>query len=170
MQETFSFQELPQNAEAIASLMKENPTNPFYIAALSIASFARYMESAEDGIAMLNVLKGPEPLSAHQQQFLRDRKMEGYAHVPRSYFEGATPENDYTPAKPYTITVSDNPYSYPSGEMVIARLLLKSGGADTERFLSLRQKPSSGEWFLWSDGWMGVLSGIRPPKSQDAWA
>lgn len=170
MQETIVFQELPKDTASLNSLLNGKQTNPFYVAALSIAAFTRYMESAEDGIAMLNVLKGPDPLSPHQQQFLRDRKMEGYAHVPRSYFEGATPENDYTPSQPFTINVHDNPHSYPEGEMVIARLLVKSGGADSERFVTLRQKPSTQEWFLWSDGWMGLLSGIRTPQSADPWA
>ena len=36
------------------------------------------------------------------------------------------------------------------------------------RPVKLRQKPSTGEWFLWE--YSSPLSGIRIPASQDPWA
>ena len=47
-------------------------------------------------------------------------------------------------------------------------LYLKSGGADSERPVTLRHKPSTDEWFLWNH--TGILAGIRTPKSADPWA
>ena len=49
----------------------------------------------------------------------------------------------------------------------LVTLWLKSGGADTERQITLRKKVSTGEWFLWGQN---LLVGIREPKSQDPWA
>ena len=48
-----------------------------------------------------------------------------------------------------------------------AKLYLKSSGADSPRPVQLRQKPSSGEWFLWDQM---LLSQIREPISADPWA
>ena len=36
------------------------------------------------------------------------------------------------------------------------------------RPIKLRQKPSTGEWFLWE--YSSPLSGIRTPAAQDPWA
>ena len=47
------------------------------------------------------------------------------------------------------------------------RLDIKSGGADTPRPITLRLKPSTGQWFLWEQI---ILVGIRVPVSQDPWA
>ena len=44
---------------------------------------------------------------------------------------------------------------------------LKSSGADTARTITLRNKPSTGEWFLWEQT---LLAMIREPKSKDPWA
>ena len=113
---------------------------------------------------MLNVLKGPEPLSPFQMQFIRER-LGGKMYVVRSYFKGATPENNYCVSAPYEIEVNENPYSYQNEGY--ATLWLTSSGADNPRPISLRKKPSTGEWFLWEQM---LLAQIRTPKSQDPWA
>ena len=48
------------------------------------------------------------------------------------------------------------------------RLFLRTAGADSPRPIKLRQKPSTGEWFLWE--YSSPLSGIRIPAAQDPWA
>ena len=45
-----------------------------------------------------------------------------------------------------------------------------SGGADSMRNITLRNKPSTGQWFVFSDSYRGLLADIRIPKCQDAWA
>ena len=85
-------------------------------------------------------------------------------YVPRSYFEGATPDNDYTPAEPYTIIVCENPYSYQN--QGYATLYIKSGGADGLRSVQLREA-KDGKWYLWEQF---LLSDIRPPESTNPWA
>ncbi len=165
---TFVFSTLPKSLEELSSDASFNRQDPFCVAAFSVVALCRYMEDEKVGLEMLNWLKGPEPVSPLEQQFLRDRVRDGYTYVPKSYFAGAVPENSYTPDQPYTISVSDNPYSYPEGQIKVARLLLKSGGADSERFISVRQKKSTGEWFLHE--WQGILAGIRIPSAEDPWA
>ena len=97
------------------------------------------------------------------KQFIRDRFMDA-DYVPRSYFLGATPDNDYQPSTPYTIRVSENPYSYDN--QGYAKLFMSSGGADSPRQVTLRQA-ADGKWYLWEQF---ILVGIRKPKSTNPWA
>ena len=41
-------------------------------------------------------------------------------------------------------------------------------GADSPRPMKLRQKASTGEWFLWE--YSSILSGIRIPAAEDPWS
>jgi len=102
--------------------------------------------------------------SQSEKQFLQDR-LRGKGYKPRSFFAGATPENAYSPTMPYSITVSENPYSFYNENW--ATLYVTSGGADTPRQIKLRKKPSTGQWFL---NEIQCLADIRVPKEEDPWA
>ena len=45
---------------------------------------------------------------------------------------------------------------------------LRCGGADSPRPMTVRQKASTGEWFLWD--YKGLLSGIQTPAADDPWS
>ena len=154
------FSRLPQSAEEIPSCY-----SPEESAAMAVAALVRFSEEPQVGITMLNVLRGPRPLSNFEIQFLREKLLGDQDYVARSHFEGATPENNYTPKRPYAVLVSENMYSYT--EENYARLFLTSGGADQPRPIALRKKPSTGEWFLWNH--VGLLPGIRLPAAKDVW-
>ena len=113
-------------------------------------------------IEMINFLKGPVDLTEYDKEFLKDR-LKGKSYVPRSYFEGTSPENDYTPPVPLTIKVFEYAYSY--SEDGYAMLEIRSSGADSPRQIKLRKKGN--EWFLWQQY---LLPDIRTPKKDDAWA
>ncbi len=159
---TFSFSELPSTLEELTRLKEYALTTPHETAALTVLAMHGYTLNQQNGIAMINALKGPQELSAYDKQFLKDRLV-GKEYLPSSYIQGSSPENGYTPNKPYTITVYENPYSYQ--EEGYARLLMKSSGADTERPIVLRKKGE--QWFLWENM---LLPSIRVPKAQDPWA
>ena len=112
---------------------------------------------------MLNWLRGPRPLSPFDISFLNDRFRDGI-HVPFSYFQGATPENDYTPTQPFTLTIEAGPYA--DANPGYKKLHIASGGADNPREIVLRQK-GDGQWLLWEQF---LMVGIRQPKSADPWA
>ena len=164
-QETIIFNSLPKNADELRAMPEAALASPFATAALTAAAFCAYGENPAACIEMLNVLMGPAPLSPRDIQFLRDR-LAGEAYKPFSYFAGATPQNNYEPARPYTVTVTTNPYSYQNAGY--ARLFIASGGADSPRPLSLRQKPSTGQWFL--NEYSSLLLSIRIPAAADPWA
>ena len=163
--ETFTFESLPKNLEELKALPEAVLDDPFKTAALSLCALCAYSEDRAAGTEMLNFLRGPRPMSPADIAFLNDRLMDGKNYVARSYFNGATPENEYTPTKPYTVKVISNQYSELEGGNYM-KLLINSGGADSPRSVTLR-KTGGGKWYLWEQN---LLSDIRIPKSQDDWA
>lgn len=163
-QEKFTFSSLPQSLDELKALPEACLDNAFGTAALTVAALCRYGENQEAAVEMLGFLKGPEDVSAYEKQFYKERLAEK-KYIPFSYFEGATPENGYTPAKPYTLTVYETPYSFDNENW--ATLWVKSSGADSMRSIKLRKKPSTGQWFL-ND--VQFLSEIRLPSADDKWA
>ncbi|MBP0990232.1 MAG: hypothetical protein J5874_03530 [Oscillospiraceae bacterium] len=157
------FADIPETLEAFTGLKEAELSDPFETAALTVVALCLYPADKELCFKMLEYLKGPAGLSNMEKQFINDRFMDK-DYVPRSYFDGATPKNDYTPASPYTISVSSNPYSYDQEGM--AKLFLTSGGADSPRPVSLR-KAKDGKWYLWDQI---LLSDIRKPESENPWA
>jgi len=163
--EKFTFKDIPANLSELQALPESSLDSPFKTAALTVCALCAYAVNKDAGIEMLNFLKGPQPLSQMELQFLKDRFMDGKTYVPLSYFEGATPDNNYTPSEPLTIDIFTNPYSYENEGY--AKLFIRSGGADTERFVTLRKRGSDGKWFLWEQY---LLVDIRQPKASDPWA
>lgn len=161
--QTFTFETLPENLAQLQALPEAALVSPFQTAALTICALCAYGVNKEIGAEMLNWLRGPRPLSNYDISFLNDRFREGQ-YVPISFFAGATPENDYTPHRPFTLTVEAGPYA--DANPGYKKLHLRSGGADNAREIVLRQK-GDGTWWLWDQF---LLSGIRTPKSADPWA
>ena len=162
--ETFVFDALPESLAQMQALPEASLDSPYKTAALTVCAICAYAADKNVGLEMLNWLRGPRPLGNVEISFLNDRFRDGKTYVPFSYFEGATPDNDYTPDTPYTITVSSNPYS--DANEGYKKLFVTSGGADTPREIILRMK-ADGTWLLWDQF---ILVGIREPKSANPWA
>lgn len=158
------FEQLPQNLDDLQILPYAKLDRPEYAAGLFVAAMCRYPEDPEVALQMVDFLKGPEPLTPYDRQFLRDR-MRGADYLPRSFFQGARPDNNYTPDLPYRLSVTENPYSYQNEGW--AQLYIQSGGADSPRPIEMRLKASTGQWFLVKQL---LLSGIRIPVALDPWA
>ena len=162
--ESFTFASFPNNLAELQALKEASLDSAFKTTALTIVALCSYEKNPEGCIEMLNFLKGPEDLSTHEKDFIKER-LNGKFYKTFSFFEGATPENSYTPNVPYIIKVSENPYSF--DEENWATLYVKSSGADNPRPIKLRKKPSTGQWFL-ND--IQCLSDIRIPVKDDPWA
>ena len=162
--ETFTFSALPQNVAQLQALPEASLDSAFKTTALTILALCRYETSPEDAFAMLDFLKGPAEVSGYEKQFIRER-LQGKAYIPRSYLTGATPQNGYKPNTPYTVTVSETPYSFDNENW--ATLYVTSVGAYNPKPIKLRKKPSTGQWFL-ND--IQCLAEIRVPVEEDPWA
>lgn len=149
----------------------EDRTNPYTVAALFANISANYNPNDDNNfVEMLQFLMGEnQPISTLMRQQIKDRMTQNdkYLFIGKSYFKGATPSNDYTPSIPYEIEVTENEYS--RQEEGYVRLFLKSGGADNPRPITVRLA-KDGNYYIWSDSFMGILSDIKPLESSNPWA
>ena len=156
------FEELPQTAEDLEALLALYPqSDARNTGAFFIASLVRYVDSADDGLAMIDLLRGVRPMNDMDKNFLKDR-LRDKTYLPGAYFEGAKPENDYTPDDPWTLMVYDDPMQAEEGYRYIQ---VATTGADSRRRITLREK--DGQYYLWE--YSNVLTGIRLPASEDPW-
>ena len=158
-------EKLPQNVDEMKGMRFFDQKNEYAVAAFTVAALLRYASDKEDGKAMLDLLNGPEDPSNLDLQMM-DERLADLAYQMRSYFKGATPENNYAPSEPYRIEIEEYKNSRDNENYVY--LYIPSGGADTPRQIQLRKKPSTGEWFIWV--FSGLLMDIRVPVSEDKWA
>ncbi len=163
---TVVLQQLPTSLAQLQAMPEGALKQPEHTAALTIAALCIYPINKEAALEMLNYLQGPRGVTPYDKQFLADR-FRDKDYVPRSYFAGATPQNNYEPSVPYTVTVFENPYSRSQIGEGYLTLHVNSGGADSPRQIKLRNKPSTGQWFLWEQF---LLSDIRQPVAADPWA
>lgn len=162
---TYSFEALPQTVDELKALPEAALTDVYAVAALSLLALTRFEADRNASIAMLNFLKGPDPMTPMAIQQISDRFMDGKFYKVNSFFEGATPANNYTPSQPYKVKVSSTPYSFDTENWAV--LYLHSGGSDSPRPVKLRKKPSTGQWFLVEIQYLGD---IRTPPTADKWA
>ncbi len=163
---TVTLREIPVTLAQLQAMPEASLKEPQYAAALTIAALSVYPVDKNAALEMLEFLQGPRGLTPYDKQFLTDR-FRDKDYVPRSYFNGATPANNYEPSEPYTLTFFENPYSRDHIAEGYLTLHIRSGGADSPRQIKLRTKPSTGQWFLWEQF---LLSDIRKPASADPWA
>ena len=159
-------QKLPKTLSELQEMPEAALKEPQNTAALTIAALALYPSDKQAALEMLEFLHGPKGLSTYDKQFIADR-FRDKDYVPRSYFEGAVPDNGYEPVKPYKLIFFENPYSRDQLKDGYLTLHVKSGGADSARQIKLRTKPSTVQWFLWEQF---LLADIRKPVSADPWA
>jgi len=164
-----TFASMPETLAEFTALSQAAMQSPFETSALFVAAICVYPLNKDECVAMINYLRGPNPMSQHDILFLRDRMAQNNkaAFLGASYFNGATPQNDYSPSEPYTVTVSEHPYSYINEG--IASLHVRSGGADSPRAIATRLA-KDGKWYLWQSEYHSLLLDIRAPESTNPWA
>ncbi|MBR4204322.1 MAG: hypothetical protein IKQ92_02485 [Clostridia bacterium] len=162
--ETITFTSLPTNLAELTALPEADLSSPFKTAALAVAVLNNYEADQAATYEMLNWLRGPNPLPEREKQFIRDR-LGGKMYVIRSFWAGTSPQNNYTPSEPYSVTFFEDPYTYQNAGY--AKLNVRSSGADSPRQITLRKKESTGQWFVWE---IFFLSDIRIPVAMDEWA
>ncbi len=161
-----TIQRIPTSLQEFQELAGSLRQSPQGVCALFLCAVSLFDKNKDDGTQAMNVLRGPRPMAPYDVQFLRDR-LRGKSYLPLAYFTGATPQNGYTPRAPYVLEVLSDPRPQDI-EPGYVRVFLKTAGADSPRPIKLRQKASTGEWFLWE--YSSILSGIRIPAAEDPWA
>ena len=156
---------LPSDLEQMRTLPQATLDQPWKTAALTAAALCVWPTAQDMATDMLNWLRGPRPLNGQDISFLNDRFRDGKTYLPFTYFAGSTPDNNYTPAQPYKVTIESNHVS--AEEQGYMKLFIPCGGADSPRPIKLRQRGSDGKWFLWEQY---LLTGVKTPKEADPWA
>ena len=90
--------ELPNDLTAFTAACADLSC-PETTCALFLAALQLYLHDTNAGISAMNILRGPRPMTGYDIQFLRDR-LRGKTYLPLSYFDGASPQNNYTPSRP----------------------------------------------------------------------
>lgn len=163
-----TFERLLSTKEELVSMDRSNPYNVVALYANAICAYTP--DTSSVFYDMLQFLLGDyQPLSELAKQNIKDRMMQNdkYKFIGKSYFMGSSPENDYTPNVPYSIDVVENAYT--DQEEGFKRLFVKSSGADSLRPITVRLA-KDGNYYIWSDSYMGLLSDIRKPESSNPWA
>ncbi len=159
-----TFDSLPKSLDQLKELKEASLKEPYFAPGLLIPALSLWPENKEEAIKMINFLRGPAPLSTYEIQFISER-LKGNEYIANSYYEGSSPENGYKGKEPFSVMVYSLANSF--DEEGYAQLYLQSSGADSKRPVKLRNKPSSGEWFLTDQM---LLSQIRKPVADDPWA
>lgn len=162
---TYTFDKLPTNFEEFQASPYLDLTNQNNTFAMFIVAFQIFIDNADEGIKCINLLKGPVELSAYDISFLKER-VRDRKYLAKAYFKGATPENNYEPAKPFTIeTIEDNAPQYTGGDN-LKRVFIKEEGFDNKRYATFRSKGD--KWYLYE--YSGICLGVKSPVSEDPWA
>lgn len=163
--EVVKFSSLPTTLDELKAMPEASLTNEYNVAALAVAVLNNYEKDPEETYRMMEFLGGPKQQTAIDKQFIRDR-LKDHSYVMRSYFKGATPENDYAVSAPYYVEVSEQNNNSRTEEGYV-KLFIKSSGADSARPITLRKKPSTGQWFVWQP--TSLLTDVRKPSGSNPW-
>jgi hypothetical protein len=155
------FPSLPAALAEFTALPQARLQSPYESAALFVVALSLYIQNKDESVAMINFIKGPSPQSQRELSLLKTQMTD---YLSRSYFSGATPQNDYTPSQPYTVTISDNPHSCAAQGSV--KLFVHCGGADSPRPIEMRLA-KDGKWYV--TGYSSLLLDIRKPESANPW-
>ena len=130
---------LPATLAEFQALPRSTPEE---VCAGFLCALNLYTKSPNDGVAAMDLLRGPRPMTPYDSQFLRDR-LRGKEYLPLAYFDGATPQNGYRPTAPYTLTVlpDQRPQDVEEGYL---RVFLQTAGADAPRPVKLAAEAVDG--------------------------
>ena len=162
--ELFTFAALPASLSKLQELPEAKMDTPYKTAALTVVALAVYTRDQRAGREMLDFLNGPAEFSEYDRQFLAEHLL-SQPYVAFSFFRGATPENNYTPSLPYVLEAKSVATSFANENY--AAIYFTSGGADSDRPVTVRKKPSEGRWYYWEQA---LLQGIRTPAADNPWA
>jgi hypothetical protein len=163
---------IPQSVEEFVALRDQIARTPQGGAATMILALLAFAEDASLGQACLAAAVAPERLVEGRAGYgghglgVRDLQLiqmqiGNQPHIPRSYVQGAIPENGYAlPDPPYPFAFQSNPHSgdEASGEY---KVFIVSSGADSARPLTLR-RDEEGIWR--AREWSSLLVGVRQPE------
>jgi hypothetical protein len=166
-----TFERIPQSLDAFCSMQASIAAVPQGGAAIIVAALTLYVEDEELGLQCLaaavdkdRLVEGPGgylgwKLRPRDQQLVK-MQLGSNPHLPRSYFQGAAPENGYQlPPPPYVCRCAHNPTR---GEADSDRFkaFVECSGASSPRPVAV-QRNDQGLWL--AHEWSSLLVGVQKP-------
>ena len=183
---TFTFSTIPTCYEDIVQYKLDSPykTMALLILAFKTCESGDYTACMEmldyltDTRATLNGEPCPFSQYIPWRSILKDRMDQNgkYKYIGNAYLKGATPENNYTPDEPITITLRQSVYK-PYAEAVyttdgktqvtprLYQVLISLAGADNDRYC-LFYEDENGDWKVWSTNWQNLLVDVKTPDKE----
>lgn len=183
-QYTFTFSTVPTCYEDIIQYQLDSPYKTMALYFLALRTWTP--EDPDTCARMLDYLTNPNVDSgetdsegkklsksfseySYWNDFLRDRMTQNdkYRYIGNAYLGGASPENDYTPTEPITVTVRQSVYdpykaAEDRGSPELKQVLIHIDGADNDRY-GLLYQDQRGDWRFFSDHWKGLLADVQTP-------
>ena len=182
---TYVFTKLPETLEDIKSIPLTTKFAPVAAAICACAAF----DETKTGITnqythpifdMMDYLNGPSITinnvaksgifdSMRNTLSLKDK-------AKMAYFNGAAPENSYTPTQPYTFKLVHGPYyipakastiAHPQGEPERHMILISFAGDDAQRYVDVYHS-GDGNWYTWDNSWQHLVADMKDPAAP-AW-
>lgn len=163
----------PTSIEEFLALRGKIAKTPQGGASMFILALHLYSKNQELGKKCITVMIDKSRLSAGNwyksyQPALSDKgrlveQMKRYSFLPKSYFQGSSPENAYKTKLPYILKSQINPYSGDLGNKKY-KLFVFCSGASSPRPITLRQN-DKGIWK--AQEWSSILMGIQKPKVEE---
>ena len=151
------FSVLPSTLTELMASPYNDLRTPMNTAVLFVAALNIYNQNRDESIAIINYLRGPSPLNSDEISILDGHMAQNNKDgcLARSYLSGAVPQNGYTPSQPYTIAITDNPYTYYDRDA--ATVFVHCGGDSSPRSINMC-KLADGLWHL---GMLSLLDGVQ---------
>jgi len=174
----YTFSSLPENAEELAQYSADTPYKAMAILAAAFRTWTPEDHSVcEQMLDLLTDTRVKKPDSEENYKFseykvwtdfltARMQQNTKYRFIGNAYFDGAAPDNDYTPSEPFSITMRESTYPpTPATETTpeLTQVLIKIAGDDSERNAKFYQD-DEGNWRIWSTDWQGLLSDVQTPE------
>lgn len=163
---------IPVTLEEFDAKYNAIATTPEGAIAMFLAAMDIYARNEELGKHCFGLCLHPENRNGdlpnnHFLSFMRSRFHEGDGQpwIARSYFEGAKPENGYTPKEPLTLKMksraNDDDY-LTSMDADVEKRWLQSSGADSERAVQVLRVRGEELYYMFEYG--GLPSQVRKPR------
>ena len=174
---TYTFSTIPTNVEELKQYNISGDDGRYKVLALYIMSLRTWKpENQTDCEEMIGYLCNKQ-LSVYEKQTLAGQMKKGnqYLYLGNAFLNGATPANDYTPAQPYSITLTQdsvvdedqvyipaNP-SIPSPDQYRAFIYCKA--SDSGKWIDVYKSSKDGNWYMYK--WMDLITSIKAPASSN---
>ncbi|MBQ9436737.1 MAG: hypothetical protein IJU50_00215, partial [Lachnospiraceae bacterium] len=172
---TYTFTRLPSTLDELKTIPLDDKFGPMAASICAVAAWqdsSMYSSYNHPIFEMFDYLNGESDISNATKSGIFYSMKEALKTGKLAYFEGANPDNEYTPDKPYTFKLLHGPYYIPASDTSIAygstperhMILISFAGDDSQRYIDVYQAADE-KWYSYRDQFTHLVAGMRPLTS-----